>query len=135
MFGQTDLLADIIAPKLQSMVGKFLQMKEELINLKKSSDMTIQAEAEALMADQDKYQAQMDKVTENINRIKAGNWAMEDIIAVAPFFYNIDKHNKNVEALKQAAAGIPVEEKMNWMIPGAIVALGLYVFLRPNKRR
>jgi predicted nuclease with TOPRIM domain len=133
MFGQTDALADIIAPKLQSMVGKFLQMKEELINLKKSSDVTIQAEAEALMADQDKYQAQMDSITGNINRIKAGNWTMEDIVKVAPFFYNIDKHNKNVEALKQAAAGIPVEEKMNWMIPGAIVALGLFFVIR--KRR
>lgn len=134
MFGQTEALADIIAPKLQSMVGKFLQMKEELVNLKKSSDITIQAEAEALMQDQDKYQAQMDKVTENINRIKAGNWTMADIIAVAPFFYNIDKHNKNVEALKQEASGTVPEAKMNWMIPGAIVALGLFLFSRSKRR-
>lgn len=134
MFGQTEALADIIAPKLQSMVGKFLQMKEELVNLKKSSDITIQAEAEALMQDQDKYQAQMDKVTENINRIKAGNWTMADIVAVAPFFYNIDKHNKNVEALKQEASGTVPEAKMNWMIPGAIVALGLFLFSRSKRR-
>jgi len=133
MFGQTDSLAEMIAPKLQSMVGKFLQMKEELVRLQKSSDITISEEAKALMVDQDKYQAQMDKVTENINRIKAGNWSLDDIIAVAPFFYNIDRHNKNVEALKQEASGIPVEEKMNWMIPGAVVALGLFFFMR--KRR
>lgn len=134
MFGQTEALADIIAPKLQSMVGKFLQMKEDLVKLQKSSDVVIKGEAEVLMQDQDKYQAQMDKITENINRIKAGTWTIEDIIAVAPFFYNIDKHNKNVEALKQDASGTIPETKMTWMVPGAIVALGLFLFSRSKRR-
>lgn len=126
MLGQTEL----IASKLQSIIGKLLQNKERLNALSNDQNITVRVAAQDLMVKQNEIEGYMYDIMPAINRIKAGEYTLNDITTVTPFFYQAYQHNDDVDSLQNESMGIEGGGMNNKIIFALLALGGLFLFIR-----
>lgn len=114
-----------VKAKIQSKVANFLLLRERLVSLTQSPNLTVASEAARLLAQQSSLEGML---SENLARMQAmsqGSWSMGDISDLTIFYLNMESHRKEVESLGSqnaksgtvsASAGGGFSDYIPWII-------------------
>ena len=127
-----------IEARIQARIGEFLGGKAKLLEMQRSSILTIQSKATELLGSQIQLEdALSNTITPMIERAKAGSYSVSDILQGGAFYYQMDSQISDVGDIWNQYKGLAPQEVgilSRSIIPIALGALVLfYVFKR--KRR
>lgn len=135
---QEPLEIERIKALIQSRLGKFLALRETLLNIRNFSlDLNIRTKAEALLSIQSDLEKELSnglKIMENIDR---GVYSMSDLITLGTLSYGIEKQINDVSDLEKEYVSGPKEEtKMTGfelLVLSLIGGVLVYAFTRGRK--
>ena len=127
-----------IEARIQARIGEFLGNKARLLEMQKSSILTIQSKATELLGSQAQLEtAFSDTITPMIDRAKQGSYSVSDILQGGAFYYQMDSQITDVNDLWSQYKGLAPQEAGILSGTGILLLLGagllFYVFKR--KRR
>ena len=122
----------LVEGKLQAEVGKFLMMKAVLVKLQSDVSFDIRKQANLLLQDQYRLEADLQTGMNIINAMKTGAYTISDIAKVGNIAYEIANHTKKVQdlqskAAKSGATAIAPGPSPMWLYAAAGIGIfGLY---------
>jgi len=127
-----------IEARIQARIGEFLGGKAKLLEMQRSSILTIQSEATRLLGSQIELEdALSNTITPMIDRAKQGSYSVSDILQGGAFYYQMDSQISDVDDIWNQYKGLAPQEAGILSGSGILLLLGagllFYVFRK--KRR
>jgi len=127
-----------IEARIQARIGEFLGGKAKLLEMQRSSILTIQSKATRLLGSQIELEdALSNTITPMIDRAKQGSYSVSDILQGGAFYYQMDSQISDVDDIWNQYKGLAPQEAGILSGSGILLLLGagllFYVFRK--KRR
>jgi len=126
-----------IEARIQARIGEFLGNKAKLLEMQRSSILTIQSKATELLGSQIQLEdALSNTITPMIDRAKQGSYSVSDILQGGAFYYQMDSQISDVNDLWNQYTGLAPQEAgifSGWTLP-VLLAVGVFFYVSRKKR-
>lgn len=127
-----------IEARIQARIGEFLGSKAKLLEMQKSSVLTIQSKATELLGSQVQLETALsDTITPMIDRAKQGSYSVSDILQGGAFYYQMDSQISDVDDLWNQYHGLAPQEAGIFSGTNILLLLGagvlFYVFKKQRR--